>query len=257
MANSAEITGKLTFLGTGTSTGVPLIGCDCEVCRSADPRDHRLRCSSLIETQGRRILIDCGPDFRQQALCHDIRHLDAVLVTHNHFDHLYGLDDVRPMGNMPVYGDKVVLDTIHAFMPYCFGEHKYPGSATVELHEVRALESFTVAGIEVMPIPVTHGRFAILGYRFGPLAYITDASFLSEEAFAALQGVKTLVLNALRKKPHPSHFSLEESIEAARRIGADDTYFIHFSHDIGLQARTEPTLPAGMHMAYDNLQIIW
>ena len=127
----------------------------------------------------------------------------------------------------------------------------------VELHEVRALESFTVAGIEVMPIPVTHGRFAILGYRFGPLAYITDASFLSEEAFAALQGVKTLVLNALRKKPHPSHFSLEESIEAARRIGADDTYFIHFSHDIGLQARTEPTLPAGMHMAYDNLQIIW
>ena len=201
MANSAQITGKLTFLGTGTSTGVPLIGCDCEVCHSADPRDHRLRCSSLIETQGRRILIDCGPDFRQQALCHDIRHLDAVLVTHNHFDHLYGLDDVRPMGNMPVYGDKVVLDTIHAFMPYCFGEHKYPGSATVELHEVRALESFTVAGIEVMPIPVTHGRFAILGYRFGSLAYITDASFLSEEAFAALQGVKTLVLNALRN-PH-------------------------------------------------------
>lgn len=257
MANSAQITGKLTFLGTGTSTGVPLIGCDCEVCHSTDPRDRRLRCSSLIETQGRCILIDCGPDFRQQALAHHIRHLDAVLITHNHFDHLYGLDDVRPMGNMPVYGDSVVLNTIHAFMPYCFGEHKYPGSATIELHEVRPLEPFIVAGIEVLPIPVTHGRFAILGYRFGPLAYITDASFLSEEAFAALRGVKTLVINALRMTPHPSHFSLEESMVAARRIGADNTYFIHFSHDIGLQAQTDPTLPAGMHMAYDNLQISW
>lgn len=251
------MTGKLTFLGTGTSTGVPLIGCDCEVCRSADSRDRRLRCSSLIETQGKRILIDCGPDFREQALRHDIRHLDAVLITHNHFDHLYGLDDVRPLGNMPVYGDEVVMKTVHAFMPYCFGEHKYPGSATIELHQIEALKPFTVAGVEVMPIPVTHGRFDILGYRFGPLAYITDASALSEDAFAALHGVETLVLNALRMTPHPSHFSLEESIAAARRIVAKDTYFIHFSHHIGLQAVTEPTLPEGMHMAYDNLQIVW
>ena len=251
------MTGKLTFLGTGTSTGVPLIGCDCEVCRSADSRDRRLRCSSLIEMQGKRILIDCGPDFREQALRHDIRHQDAVLITHNHFDHLYGLDDVRPLGNMPVYGDEVVMKTVHAFMPYCFGEHKYPGSATIELHQIEALKPFTVAGVEVMPIPVTHGRFDILGYRFGPLAYITDASALSEEAFAALRGVETLVLNALRMTPHPSHFSLEESIAAARRIAAKDTYFIHFSHHIGLQAVTEPTLPKGMHMAYDNLQIVW
>ncbi len=257
MANQAQISGKLTFLGTGTSTGVPLIGCDCEVCRSADPRDTRLRCSSLIETQGRTILIDCGPDFRAQALRHRVRHLDAVLITHNHFDHLYGLDDVRPLGNMPVHGDQVVLRTIHEFMPYCFGEHKYPGSATIELHEVTALQPFTAAGVEVLPIPVTHGRFNILGFRFGPLAYITDASALSNEAFDALQGVKTLVLNALRHTPHPSHFSLSESIETARRIGANNTYFIHFSHDIGLQAVTEKTLPEGMHMAYDNMQIVW
>lgn len=251
------MTGRLTFLGTGTSTGVPLIGCGCKVCRSADPRDRRLRCSSLIETQGKRILIDCGPDFRQQALRHNITGLDAVLITHNHFDHLYGLDDVRPLGNMPVYGDSVVLRTIHEFMPYCFGEHKYPGSATIELHELQPFKPFTVAGVEVLPLPVTHGRFNILGYRFGPLAYITDASFLSEETFEALRGVKTLVLNALRITPHPSHFSLEESIAAASRIAAKDTYFIHFSHDIGLQAETEPTLPEGMHMAYDNLQIVW
>lgn len=257
MAYQAQITGRLTFFGTGTSTGVPLIGCGCKVCRSSDPRDRRLRCSSLIEIQGKRILIDCGPDFRQQALQHHIDSLDAVLITHNHFDHLYGLDDVRPLGNMPVYGDSVVLKTIHAFMPYCFGEHKYPGSATIELHEVQSLVPFTVAGVEVLPIPVTHGRFSILGYRFGPLAYITDASALSEEAFAALAGVKALVLNALRFTPHPSHFSLAESIEAAKRIAADNTYLIHFSHDIGLQAQTEPTLPEGIHMAYDNLQITW
>ena len=257
MAYQAQITGRLTFLGTGTSTGVPLIGCGCRVCRSTDPRDRRLRCSSLIETQGKRILIDCGPDFRQQALLHNINALDAVLITHNHFDHLYGLDDVRPLGNMPVYGDSVVLQTIHAFMPYCFGEHKYPGSAIIELHEVLSLVPFTVAGVEVLPIPVTHGRFSILGYRFGPLAYITDASALSEEAFSALAGVKTLVLNALRFTLHPSHFSLAESIEAAKRIAADNTYLIHFSHDIGLHAQTEPTLPEGIHMAYDNLQITW
>ena len=188
---------------------------------------------------------------------HGIRRLDAVLITHNHFDHLYGLDDVRPLGNIPVYGDSVVLQAIHAFMPYCFGEHKYPGSATIELHEVLSLVPFTVAGVEVLPIPVTHGRFSILGYRFGPLAYITDASALSEDAFSALAGVKTLVLNALRFTPHPSHFSLAESIEAAKRIAADNTYLIHFSHDIGLQAQTEPTLPEGIHMAYDNLQITW
>lgn len=257
MENTTQITGRLTFLGTGTSTGVPLIGCDCAVCRSADPRDIRQRCSALIETQGKRILIDCGPDFRAQALRHNIRHLDAVMITHNHFDHLYGLDDVRPLGNMPVYGDNVVLNTIHAFMPYCFGEHKYPGSATIELHEVEALRPFTMAGIEILPVPVTHGRFEILGYRIGPLAYITDASHLSEQAFEALKGVKTLVLNALRITPHPSHFSLEESLAAAGRIVADNTYLIHFSHDIGLQALTEPTLPVGVHMAYDNLQIVW
>ena len=257
MANQTQMTGRLTFLGTGTSTGVPLIGCRCKVCASADPRDRRLRCSSLVETQGKRILIDCGPDFRQQALTHGIDSLDAVLITHNHFDHLYGLDDVRPLGNMPVYGDSVVINTIHTFMPYCFGARKYPGSATIELHEVEALQPFNVAGIPVMPIPVTHGRFDILGYRFGPLAYITDASFLSEEAFDALHGVKTLVLNALRITPHPSHFSLAESIAAAERIAAEQTWFIHFSHDIGLQAETELTLPKGMHMAYDNLQILW
>lgn len=257
MENPSHITGSLTFLGTGTSVGVPMIGCTCPVCTSADVRDARLRCSALIQTMGQQILIDSGPDFRQQALRHHITHLDALLVTHNHYDHLYGLDDVRPLGNVPVYGERLVLNTIHDIMPYCFGEHKYPGSPTIELHEVEAFRPFRVGALPILPVRVMHGRLPIVGYRFGSMAYITDASALPSETIEALQGLDTLILNALRITPHPSHFSLEESIEAARTIGAKRTFFIHFSHDIGLHAEVDPTLPDGMHMAYDNLTIQW
>lgn len=256
MANTTHIN-RLTFLGTGTSVGVPMIGCDCAVCRSSDPRDRRLRCSALVETQGLRVLIDTGPDFRQQALVHRINHLDAILITHAHYDHLYGLDDVRPLGNVSVYGDGNVLRTIHETMPYCFGEHKYPGSPTINLHEVQPFRELTIGDLSVLPLRVMHGHLPIIGYRFGKMAYITDASELPEETFDALQGVETLVLNALRITPHPSHFSLEQSLQAAQRIAAKHTYFIHFSHDIGLHAKVDATLPDGIHMAYDNLQIQW
>ena len=241
-----------------------MIGCRCAVCQSSDPRDKRLRCSALVEVKGHRILIDSGPDFRPQALLHHINRLAAILLTHNHYDHLYGLDDVRPLGSVSVYGEPLVLQTIHETMPYCFGEHKYPGSPTIQLHEVTPYEPFDIEGVSILPLRVTHGRLPIVGYRIGSLAYITDASELPEDTYAALRGegayaalgpVHTLVLNALRITPHPSHFSLSESIAAAERIGAKNTYFIHFSHDIGLHAEVDASLPAGMHMACDGLQI--
>ena len=250
---------EIEFLGTGTSTGVPMLRCHCPVCMSSDERDKRLRTSAIVRYQGARLLIDCGPDFRTQMLRASDDNLDAVLLTHIHYDHVAGLDDLRAYcfeRPFPLYARADVIELLRKRIPYCFSSDPYPGVAQFETHVIGD-EPFLVEGVKVTPIPVMHYKLSICGFRIGPLAYITDASFLSEEAFAALQGVKTLVLNALRKTPHPSHFSLEESIAAARRIGADDTYFIHFSHDIGLQARTEPTLPAGMHMAYDNLQIIW
>lgn len=246
---------SITFLGTGTSIGVPMIGCGCKVCTSNDPRDARLRCSVLLQLGDTRILIDSGPDFRMQALRHGITHLDALMITHNHYDHLYGLDDVRPLGDTPIYGEQIVLDTIRKIMPYCFGPNKYPGSPTIRLCEVKAGELLRVNDVEILPIRVMHGRLPIVGYRFGSLAYITDASMLPEETFEALKGVETLVINALRITPHPSHFSLEESIAAAQRIGAKRTYFTHFSHEIGLHAVTDATLPEGMQLAYDGLTV--
>lgn len=251
---------KLTFLGTGTSVGVPMLGCNCEVCRSTDPRDQRTRCSALLEGGGYTILFDCGPDFRLQALRHDINHVDAIFVTHEHYDHVGGMDDVRPLGNTHIYGEERVLEAIRRVMPYCFGANKYPGSPTIELHQVVPYQPVSLPipslfPLSVVPIRVTHGRLSILGYRVGNFAYITDASALDEEAINALSGLDVLVLNALRFEPHPAHFSLEESLSIAKRIGAKQTYFTHFSHHIGLHTNTEATLPNGMLMAYDNLTI--
>lgn len=236
-----------------------MLGCGCEVCRSADPRDTRLRCSSLLELDGLRLLIDCGPDFRAQALRHDITSVDAVLLTHEHYDHVGGLDDVRPLGNTHIYGEERVLDAVRRVMPYCFGENKYPGSPTITLHEAIPAEPFRIEkdgrSLEIMPLRVMHNRLPILGYRIGNLAYITDASLLPAETVEMLRGVKTLIINALQIPAHPAHFSLSESIGMAREIGAEQTYFIHFSHKIGLHAITDAALPEGMHLAYDNLTV--
>lgn len=250
---------KLTFLGTSTSVGVPLLGCDCEVCRSEDPRDFRLRCSALLETDGRKLLIDCGPDFRQQALRHNITHADAVLLTHEHYDHVGGLDDVRPLGNTDIFAEERVLGAVRRVMPYCFGENRYPGSPVITLHEAKPGEALSLAdekgSLGILPLRVMHNKLPILGYRIGDFAYITDASSLPEETMAALQGVRLLVVNALQLPPHPAHFSLEESIAVAKAVGAEQTFFTHFSHKIGLHAQTDASLPEGMHLAYDNLTV--
>ena len=252
---------RLTFLGTGTSTGVPMVGCKCAVCQSTDIRDKRLRCSALLSIDSfegasdKQILIDCGPDFRQQALKYDITHLEGVLLTHEHYDHVGGLDDVRALPQtLNIYTSRRVIDSIHRVMPYCFGSQHYPGSPNLELHELQVGTVFSLAGLDILPLRVVH-NVDILGYRIGPLGYITDCKEMPQETIKALRGIDTLVLNALRVQQHPTHINIEEAIALAHEIGARQTYFIHFSHDIGLHAVVDRTLPATMHMAYDGLEI--
>lgn len=252
---------KLLFLGTGTSTGVPEIGCTCPVCTSEDPRDNRLRTSALIYTDtGETLLMDCGPDFRYQMLRSGFfGRMDGVLVTHEHYDHVGGLDDLRPygrLGDIPIYSDAYTAEHLRMRMPYCFVEHTYPGVPRVFLHEVRAGEVFYIGGTEVMPLQVMHGRLPILGYRIGGrLGYVTDMLTMSDESYNDLRGIDVLVINALRVNPHPSHQSISEALEAARRIGACETYFIHLAHHAGLHADLCQTLPPHVHLAYDGLEL--
>lgn len=284
---------KVTFLGTGTSIGVPAIGCTCEVCRSNDPRDKRLRSSALLETdKGLRILLDCGPDFRQQIM-NRFGKLDAVLLTHVHFDHVAGIDDLRPFawfGDVDIYARKDVIDTLHKTIPYCFVEHLYPGVPLLKLHEVVAGKSITISRprdvtvqfpgsgatlegimhrkgrteiipaidekLEVMPVTVIHGKLPILGYRIGDFAYITDMKSAPEETVRQLEGVKVLVVNALRfEKEHHSHQLVDDAIQFAREIGAEQTYFIHMTHDIGTHDIANSRLPEGFQFAYDGQKI--
>ena len=213
---------ELTFLGTGTSTGVPQLRCGCEVCRSTDPRDRRLRTSALVETGGKRILIDCGPDFREQMLRHGVRsvddRLDALLLTHQHYDHVGGIDDLRPYcygiePGFPIYCQGDVVRDLRARLPYCFSEHPYPEVPRIDLHEIKAGIPFQAAGVEVLPVGVNHYLLDILGFRIGALGYVTDAKKIPDATVEALKGVDTLVINALRHTEHLSHLSLEEALE--------------------------------------------
>ena len=248
---------KVLFLGTVTSTGNPEIGCQCEVCTSSDPRDWRLRASVLVETEGKRLLIDCGPDFRWQMITHKIYHLDAVLVTHEHYDHVGGLDDLRPFGrekDVDIYAEENVAQAIKTRIPYVFWEHKYPGVPNLLLHTV-ANEPFRVAGIEVVPIRVMHARLPILGFRVGNMAYITDVKYIPEEEYVKLENLDVLIIDALRADPHPSHESLGEALANIARIRPKESYLIHMSHRIGLHAVVEKELPPHVHYSYDGLVI--
>lgn len=250
---------KLRILGSGTSTGVPEIGCQCEVCTSGDVRDKRLRASALLHTGTEHILIDCGPDFREQMLrLGTFPKLDAVLLTHEHYDHVGGLDDLRPFckfGEIPVVADNYAATHLRERMPYCFGENLYPGVPKIYLQEATPGMPFTIGQTTIIPIQVMHGKLPILGYRIGALGYVTDMLTMPEESYRILEGVEVLIINALRVKPHPTHQSIDEAIEVAKHIGAKETYFIHMSHHAGLHADISTKLPPHLHFAYDGMEI--
>ncbi len=247
---------KITILGSGTSTGVPEIGCGCEVCTSTDPRDFRLRSSALIEKGDNRLLIDCGPDFRIQMLKRPFRKIDAVLLTHKHYDHTGGLDDLRPFcrkGDIPIYANEDTVKHVKSVLPYCFSDVKYPGIPNLMLHKIDG--NFQAGGFDIQPIRVFHGRLPILGYRIEAFAYITDMSFIEPEELDKIKGIDTLVINALRfSKPHGSHQTVLEAYNVINEIKPRVVYFTHMMHHIGLHAKIEKVLPSNMHLAYDGLE---
>ena len=250
---------RLRFLGTGTSAGVPILGCKCEVCQSKDPRDRRFRTAALLETKEARILIDAGPDIRQQLMPLDFYPLDAVLLTHIHYDHVGGLDDLRGFcifGDQNIYADKNTIDGLHRQLPYCFTDKLYPGVPLLKLHEITSGKVFTVKDTEIIPFEVRHGKLPILAYRIGRMAYITDMKTIDDSQLQYLEGVETLVVNALRwTKPHHSHMLVDDAIAFARKVKAKQTYLIHVTHHIGLYDDAEAKLPADIHLAYDGLVI--
>lgn len=246
---------KIIFLGTGTSTGIPQIGCNCDVCTSKDVKDKRLRASILLRNEETNILIDCGPDVRQQLLTTGIERLDAILITHEHYDHIGGLDDLRPLGVNNVYAEKRVLDNIKQIMPYAFAKQPYPGVPQINLSRIFNDEEFKIKNISIYPIRIFHAKLPILGFRFGNAAYLTDLKTISNQSIEQLKGLDVLILNALRTNQHISHISLNEAIDLSIKIGPKKTYFTHFSHDLGKHEDISRSLPDNMFLSYDNLEI--
>lgn len=250
---------KITILGSGTSQGVPVIGCHCEVCGSLDFRDKRLRSSIHLEVDGKSFVIDSGPDFRQQMLRERIEKLDALIFTHEHKDHTAGMDDIRSFNflqkkDMPIYGRSHVIEQLKREFAYVFSASKYPGVPRVRVHEIEN-QAFDVEGIMVQPIEVMHYKLPVFGYRIKDFAYITDMKTISDKEVEKLKNLDTLVLNALQKTEHLSHLTLEEAIAFAEKIGAKKTYFTHLSHRMGKHTEVEKELPENILIAHDGLQI--
>jgi phosphoribosyl 1,2-cyclic phosphate phosphodiesterase len=251
---------KITFLGTGTSQGIPIIGSNHPVCQSDDPRDKRLRSSVLVQWNDCAIVIDCGPDFRQQMLQHPISKLDGILFTHEHADHTAGIDDIRPFffrqGDIPIYALPRVIDNLTQRFGYIFNSvNKYPGAPAVDVHHVNPIQPFSVSEQLIVPVVGQHNRLEVLGYRMGSFSYLTDIKTISDDEIQKLKWLDVLVLNALREEPHHSHLNLEEAIVLAQQIGAKTTYFTHISHHLGFHTDVQKKLPKNVHLAYDNLSI--
>lgn len=250
---------RLTFLGTGTSQGVPMIGCGCEVCRSEDPRDKRLRASVYVEHEGLRILVDAGPDFRYQMLREGISGVDAILLTHNHKDHVGGLDDIRAFNYhekkaTQIYCEKHVEDSLRMEYSYAFAEKKYPGAPEWNVNLIDN-EPFVINGVEIIPIRGMHYKLPVLGYRFGNIAYCTDMNYIPDEEFNKLKGLDHFIINCVRRGKHISHYSLEEAVEVASKVGAAHTWLTHLSHQLPPHAELTAELPQGILPAYDGLII--
>ncbi len=250
----------VTFLGTGTSQGIPVITCNCKVCTSTDRRDKRLRSSVLIRVDGRTLVIDTGPDFRYQMLRAQVLQLDAVLYTHEHKDHIAGLDDVRPFnfaqqGAVDIYGTDAVHQALKREFYYAFSDQKYPGVPQLHMHEITTAPFLVAGKVQVTPIQVMHFKMPVLGFRIGNFTYITDAKTIDEENIRRIKGSEVVVINALQRENHISHFTLEEAVDMALRIGAGTTYFTHISHRLGKHEEVSRELPDGVMLAYDGLQL--
>lgn len=250
---------KITVLGSGTSQGVPVIACPCDVCSSGDRRDKRLRSSILVETGNTTVVVDAGPDFRQQMLRAGVKHVDAILITHTHKDHIAGLDDVRSFNYlsgkaMTIYACQRDQDELRQEFRYAFSENPYPGVPEFDLRDL-STHDFMVGDIHIQPVELIHMKLKVFGFRFGDFAYLTDVNFVPAESMNKLRGIQTLMIDALRKQPHPSHFNLNQAIDISRQLNARATWFTHISHLMGKHAQVERELPDGMHLAYDGLQL--
>jgi phosphoribosyl 1,2-cyclic phosphate phosphodiesterase len=251
---------KITFLGTGTSQGIPVIGSTDPVCLSKDPRDKRLRVSVLVQVGGHNFVIDCGPDFRQQMLRHPIERLDAILFTHEHADHTAGVDDIRPyffrQGDIPVFAHQRVVSSLKKRFDYIFAdENRYPGAPAVDIRLVEKGKPFPFGDIWITPVDARHNRLQVFGYRIGDFAYLTDVKTVEPEEILHLKNLKVLVVNALRQDPHHSHFNLDEALAFISNVKPERAYLTHISHKMGFHAEVEGLLPENVHLAYDNLSI--
>lgn len=250
---------KVTFLGTGTSQGVPVIACQCRVCLSVNPRDKRLRSSILVEHDGTSVVIDSGPDFRYQMLRAGVKHISGLVFTHEHKDHIAGMDDIRAFNyvnksKVNVYATERVQLALNREFPYVFDDFKYPGVPEIEMHTIND-ELFRIGSLDILPVEVLHYRLPVNGYRFGDFTYITDANHIPEKAYDQIKGTKILVLNALRREPHVSHFTLSEAIEIVEKVKPDMAYFTHISHQLGMNDEVDAELPENIKCAWDGMTI--